>query len=140
MPKDCAVEFEFRHIIGQDPGALFTEVNSYIRETLEPEMQAIDPTTGFSVAELSSIPGLDTDPGSDVVTFAKTLAARNEHGKVAFGTEAGLFQQRAGIPTVVCGPGSVDQAHKPNEFVSLDQITKCEGFMDRLMDHVCREG
>ena len=137
VPKDCAVEFEFRHIVGQDPAALYAEIETYIRETLEPEMQAIDPSTGFSISELSSIPGLDTDPGEDVVTFVKTLAERNEHGKVAFGTEAGLFQQRAGIPTVVCGPGSVDQAHKPNEFVSLEQIAKCEVFMDRLMNHVC---
>jgi acetylornithine deacetylase len=139
VPKDCAVEFEFRHIIGQDPKELFAEVETYVRETLEPEMQAVDPTTGFTISELSSIPGLDTDPGSEVVTFVKTLAGRNEHGKVAFGTEAGLFQQRVGIPTVICGPGSVDQAHKPDEFVSLDQIAKCEGFMDRLMNHVCRE-
>ena len=76
-------------------------------------------------------------PGEEVVTFAKSLAGRNDHGKVAFGTEAGLFHQRGGIPTVVCGPGSVDQAHKPDEFVSLEQIEKCERFMEKLMDHVC---
>jgi len=77
------------------------------------------------------------DPGDEVVTFAKSLAGRNDHGKVAFGTEAGLFQQNAGIPTVVCGPGSIDDAHKPNEFVTLDQVRKCEQFMTKLMDHVC---
>ena len=83
------------------------------------------------------MPGLDTDPGEDVVNFVKSLAGQNDHAKVAFGTEAGLFQQRAGIPTVVCGPGSVAQAHKPNEFIELEQVAKCEAFMDRLMEQVC---
>lgn len=137
VPKDCQFDFEFRHLPSHDAAALFVEVETYIRETLEPEMQAIDPSTGFSIEELSSIPGLDMDPGAEVVTFAKTLAERNDHGKVAFGTEAGLFQQRAGIPTVVCGPGSIDQAHKPNEFVTIDQVRKCEAFLDRLLAHVC---
>ncbi len=137
VPKDCQFDFEFRHLPGHDAAALYAEVETYIRETLEPEMQAIDPSTGFSIEELSSIPGLDMDPGAEVVTFAKTLAERNDHGKVAFGTEAGLFQKRAGIPTVVCGPGGIDQAHKPNEFVTIDQVRKCETFMDRLLTHVC---
>jgi acetylornithine deacetylase len=59
--------------------------------------------------------------------------------KVGFGTEAGYFQ-KAGIPTVVCGPGSVDQAHKPDEFITLEQVARCEAFLRRLMDHVCVEG
>lgn len=139
VPKDCVFEFEFRNLPEHDPAALLSEVERHIRETLEPEMKAIDPTAGFSIEEISSIPGLDTDPGDEVVTFAKALAERNDHGKVAFGTEAGLFQQRAGIPTVVCGPGSIDQAHKPNEFIALEQVEKCEQFMDRLMAHVCTE-
>lgn len=137
VPKDCSFSFEFRYLpeLGYEP--YFTEIDTYIRETLEPQMKAIDPSTGFAIEEISSIPGLSMDPGDEVVTFAKSLAGRNDHGKVAFGTEAGLFQQNAGIPTVVCGPGSVDQAHKPNEFVTLDQVQKCEEFMDKLMDHVC---
>ncbi len=140
VPKDCVFEFEFRHLAEDDPDALFAEIESHIREELEPEMQAVDPTTGFSIEELSEIPGLEIDPGEEVVTLAKSFAGRNDHAKVAFGTEAGLFQQRAEIPTVVCGPGSVEQAHKPNEFITLEQIAKCESFMSRLADHVCGKG
>ena len=70
-----------------------------------------------------------------MVTFVKTLAGRNEHGKVAFGTEAGLFDEH-GIPAVICGPGSIEQAHKPDEFVSLDQVALCVRFMDRLLERV----
>ena len=137
VPKDCLFDFEFRYLPAHGYENYFSEIDTYIRETLEPQMQAIDPGTGFAIEELSSIPGLNMDAGDEVVTFAKSLAGRNDHGKVAFGTEAGLFQQDAGIPTVVCGPGSVDQAHKPNEFVSIDQVQKCEAFMTKLMDHVC---
>ena len=137
VPKDCTFDFEFRYLPELGHEAYFAEFDTYLRKTLEPQMHAVDPATGFAIEELSSIPGLSMDPGEEVVTFAKSLAGRNDHGKVAFGTEAGLFQQRGGIPTVVCGPGSVDQAHKPDEFVSLEQIEKCERFMEKLMDHVC---
>ena len=71
------------------------------------------------------------------MTFVKTLAGRNDHAKVAFGTEAGLFHTRTNIPTVVCGPGDIAQAHKPNEFITFEQIAKGEDFMARLMDEVC---
>ena len=138
VPKDCWFEFEFRCIAGHDGKTLFAEVERYARETLEPEMKAIDPASGIGFEEKSAIEGLDIDPGEEVVTLAKSLAGRNDHAKVAFGTEAGLFQQDAGIPTVVCGPGGIDQAHRPNEFISLEQVGKCEAFFDKLMDHVCR--
>jgi acetylornithine deacetylase len=78
---------------------------------------------------------MDTPPESPVAALAKALAGSNDTGKVAFGTEGGLFQQ-SGIPTVVCGPGSIAQAHKPNEFVSLDQLSRCERFMERLLGHL----
>jgi acetylornithine deacetylase len=136
VPKDCTFEFEFRHLPEQEPAEFFAEVEAYVRDTLEPRMHAIDPGTGFSFSEMSSIPALNADPGEEVVVLAKSLAERNDHGKVAFGTEAGLFQGGAGIPTVVCGPGSVDQAHRPNEFVSIEQVAKCERFMERLLEHV----
>ena len=74
-----------------------------------------------------------------MVAFVKRLAGQNKHGKVGFGTEAGLFQQRAGIPTVVCGPGDIAQAHKPNEFITLEQVRRGEAFMARLADYVCAE-
>ncbi len=136
VPRDCRFDFEFRHLPDQDPAGLFDEFVAYVRETLEPQMHAIDASTGFRFEELSSIVGLNIDPAEEVVTFAKTLAQRNEHTGVAFGTEAGLFHVTGGIPTVVCGPGHVAQAHIPDEFIDLEQVAQCEGFMRRLMDHV----
>ena len=137
VPKDCSFDFEFRHLPEQDPDALFDEVRRFADETLGPEMRATDPDAGFSWEEISSIPALAIEPDAEVVTLVKQLAERNDHGKVAFGTEAGLFQTRGGIPTVVCGPGHIDQAHKPDEFISLEQLRKGEVFMERLLDRVC---
>jgi acetylornithine deacetylase len=85
---------------------------------------------------LSTIPALDTRPEAEVVGLAQELAGTSEIGKVSYGTEGSQFQH-ASIPTVVCGPGSIAQAHKPNEWVALEQIAKCETFLRGLMDRVC---
>jgi acetylornithine deacetylase len=139
VPRECRFDFEIRHLPGQDPTSLFTEIRRYARETLEPDMRRIDPSTGIILEEVNEIPGLDTRADEDVVAFVKRLAGRNDHAKVSFGTEAGLFQQRAGIPTVICGPGSIEQAHKPDEYIALEQLDKGEAFMTRLMERVCRK-
>ena len=137
VPGYCQVDFEFRHLPSHDADALEGEIMTFIREVLEPEMQAKAPETGIEVEVLSGIPALDTDPGSEVVTFAKQLAGRNDHAAVAFGTEGGLFQSRAGVPCVIIGPGSINEAHKPNEYISLEQVALGEAFMARLADKVC---
>jgi acetylornithine deacetylase len=136
VPKDCHFDFEFRHIAEDDPQALFDEVKSFAEEKLLPEMRKNFAGAGFSWRELSRIPGLATRDDAEIVELAKALSGGNSTGKVAFATEAGLFQE-IDIPTIICGPGSIDQAHKPDEFVSLDQIAQCEAFMHRLMDRVC---
>jgi acetylornithine deacetylase len=137
VPKDCRFECEFRHIGAQDSDALEAEIRAYASDVLEPAMQAIQPGTGIDIELINDMPGLEMNVDDEVVTFVKALAGRNDHAKVAFGTEAGLFKERAGIPAVVCGPGSIDQAHKPNEFITLEQIQAGETFMERLMDRVC---
>ena len=137
VPKDCVFEYEFRYVDLQDPQALEDKIRAFAREELEPRMHAISSDTGITIDLVNDMPGLEMDLDAGVVTFVKALAGRNDHAKVAFGTEAGLFHQRANIPTVVCGPGSIDQAHKPNEFIEMDQIDACEVFLDRLMDRVC---
>ncbi len=136
VPKDCRFEFEFRYLSDDDPDALEKEIRDYVKDTLEPQMHAVDKATGFDIECYNDMPGLEMDPGEDVVAFVKALAGRNDHAKVAFGTEGGLFNTTAGIPTVVCGPGDIAQAHKPNEFITLDQIAKGEAFMQRLLDEV----
>ncbi len=103
---------------------------------LTPEMHAVAADTGFHFDAIGGFSGLDIADDAEITTFAKSLSGANDTGKVSFGTEAGLFQH-SGIPTVICGPGSIEQAHRPNEFVALEQIALCERFMRRLMDRVC---
>ncbi|MBC8338995.1 MAG: acetylornithine deacetylase [Alphaproteobacteria bacterium] len=137
VPKTCRMEFEFRYLAIDDPDALEAEIRGYAKDTLEPLMHAVSPDTGIDIECYNDMPGLELNADEEVVTFVKALAGRNDHAKVAFGTEAGLFHTRVNIPTVVCGPGDIAHAHKPNEFITLDQIAKAEAFMDRLVNEVC---
>jgi len=137
VPKDCTFDFEFRYIGDDDPDVIETEIRDFASNVLEPEMHKINKDTGIDIECTNDMPSLDLGADEEVVTFVKALAGRNDHAKVAFGTEAGLFQKRAGIPAVVCGPGDIAQAHKPNEFIEISQIEECELFMERLMDRVC---
>ena len=136
VPDLCSFQFEFRAIAADDVDALAAEVMAYARERLEPEMRAVAPEAGIAFEVMSGFPGLDTPPDGRVVALAKSLAGRGDHGKVAFGTEAGLFAQ-AGIPTVVIGPGSIEQAHKADEFIAVSELEACGAFLDRLIAH-CR--
>ena len=137
VPKECMIRFEFRNLAEHDPDSIIEEIKAYARTGLEPRMQAVQPDTGIDFVEVTDAPGLNIAADEEVVTFVKSLAGRNDHIKVAFATEAGIFRERVGIPTVICGPGSIEQAHKPNEFVSLDQLSQCEQFMSNLADRLC---
>jgi len=132
VPDACISEFEFRPLAADDLESLVDEVMAHARERLEPEMRAVDPTARIVFEEISEFPGLETPASREVVGLAKRLAGRNEHGKVAYGTEAGLFAL-AGIPTVVIGPGSIDQAHKADEYIAVSQLEACSAFLDRLI-------
>jgi acetylornithine deacetylase len=131
VPDACWFEFEFRTIAADDAGALVDEVRAYAR-TLEPAMQRIAPQAGIAFEEKSGFPGLETPAGAALVGLTQELAGANDLAKVAYGTEAGLFAA-AGIPSVVIGPGSIDQAHKADEFVAESELAKCGAFLDRLL-------
>ncbi len=137
VPKDCFFQFEFRYIEEDNPDEIENGIKKYIDEVLIPKMHKISADTGITINCANDMPSLNLKPEEEVVTFVKALAGKNNHSKVAFGTEAGLFQKRANIPTVVCGPGDIAQAHKPNEYIEIKQIEECEIFLSRLMDKVC---
>ncbi len=137
VPDEAEIVFEIRTIGADDPAALVEQVMAYARDELEPKMRAVDPDSGIDFDVFGAVVGLDTPPGDPVVTLAKSLAGRNDHSKVAFGTEGGLFQTIAGVPTVVIGPGSIDQAHKADEWIALSELEKCAGFVERLVE-TCR--
>ena len=137
VPRECEFHFEFRYLPGANPDALEAEIRDYAKNVLESEMKQNDPEVGIRIDNKSSIPGLDTQDAEAIASLAQSLTRVPKNKKVAYATEAGLFQ-RAGIPSIICGPGSIEQAHKPNEFIALEQIALCEAFMDRLIVEMSR--
>jgi acetylornithine deacetylase len=130
VPRDAEFRYEFRDLPTADAGRMQDEIVAYAR-SLEPAMRRVAPDAGFSFETICEVPSF-LGSGSDAVTrLTQRLAGEDGTTLVAFGTEAGLFK-RAGIPTVVCGPGHIVQAHQPDEYVSLEQLARCEHFMREL--------
>jgi acetylornithine deacetylase len=136
VPRECIFQFEFRYLPGADPDALEREIKDYAERVILPEMQRTDPGTGISFETRAEIPGLDTGVADEVTRLAQALSRDNSASKVDYATEGGLFQ-RAGIPAIICGPGSIAQAHRPDEYVTLEQVALCESFMQRLLGQMC---
>jgi len=134
VPRDCEFKFEFRHMPFDDPEALYREITDYAARFL-PEMHAVAADTGIVFEELSNLPGFDTGADSDIAALGRCCNHGTQFNKVSFGAEASLFHD-AGIPSILCGPGHIAQAHQPNEWVTLEQVAQCEAFLRRLIDQV----
>ena len=132
VPRDCEFQFEARTMPGASSDRLYQEIQDFAA-TLLPEMQRVEPNAAIQFEMLASAPGMSMSETDAIVTLAASLSRNKPNGAVSYGTEGGLFQQ-AGIPTVICGPGNIEQAHRPNEFATLEQIAQCEAFMLRLID------
>jgi acetylornithine deacetylase len=132
VPKDCVFQFDMRTLPQASPEALYQEIRGYA-ETLAREMKAIDENSGIELQWMSQTVGLAASETDAIVQWAMQLAKNPTVGKVSYGTEAGLFQ-KMGVPTVICGPGDIAEAHRPNEFVALEQLAQCEMFMDRILE------
>ena len=132
VPNLCEIDFEIRNVAEDDPQEIIREFRkraSGIVEKYKGQAEEAD----ITIETLFSYPGLNTPTNADVVTFVKSLIGANATCKVAFGTEGGLFFEKLDIPTVICGPGSMAQGHKPDEFVSVEQLGLCEAMLDRLL-------
>jgi acetylornithine deacetylase len=130
VPEDCTFNYEFRNLPGTEAEAMQARVREEAAR-LEQPMQAVDAATGIRFETICAVPSFLAHEDEPAVRFAQHLVGEQRTSLVAFGTEAGLFH-RAGISTVVCGPGFIDQAHQPDEFVSLEQLARCEAFLQRL--------
>lgn len=135
VPAECRFDFEVRALPGFDAQQVATRLDRYAQAELVPRMQAVQPGTGIRFEPLGSYPGLATDAASEAAELVALISGSRDFGTVAFGTEGGLFHE-AGIPTVVCGPGSMDQGHKPDEFVTLAQLEACDAMLLRLAEHL----
>jgi acetylornithine deacetylase len=132
IPNRCEVDWEYRPVNRDDAAFVKERVRRFADEVLLPRMRAVHPEAAIETETIGEVGGLEPMRDSEAVRVVTEVTGGNETGVVSFGTEAGLFQ-RAGIPAVVCGPGSIDQAHKPDEFVSLDQLDQCLGMIERLL-------
>ena len=130
VPRDAEFRYEFRDLPTADVEAMQAEVIGYAR-SLEPAMKQVAPETGIEFETICEIPSFLGSASDPVTRMAQRLAGAQGTTLVAFGTEAGIFK-KSGIPTVVCGPGSIVQAHQPDEFVSLEQLARCQAFLRGL--------
>ncbi|GAA4014168.1 acetylornithine deacetylase [Actimicrobium antarcticum] len=138
VPKDCEFNFEARTMPGASADRFYQEIQDFAA-TLLPEMLRVEPNAAIRFEMLASAPGMSAQESDAIVRLAAGLSRNKPNGAVSYGTEAGLFHE-AGIPSVICGPGDIEQAHRPNEFVSLEQLAHCEDFMHRLIDTEAGKG
>jgi acetylornithine deacetylase len=130
VPKDCEFQFDMRTLPNASAEQLFGEIKAYAEE-LQKEMKAIDPVTGIDLDWASNTVGLNASEQDAIVQLAMKLVRAETTGKVSYGTEAGLFA-KIGIASVVMGPGDIAEAHRPNEYVELEQLARCESFLGRF--------
>ena len=135
VPNRAVIDFEIRSLAGEDTDALIAELTAAAAAIVAPLSGAF-PEAAIVVERLWDYPGLGTPSDAGVVNFVKSLTGANGTIKVAFGTEGGLFDARLGIPTVICGPGSMAQGHKPDEFVSMEQMARCQAMLAALVDRL----
>lgn len=128
IPEHCEMQFEIRNVAGDDPQALVARLRQQA-ESLVKQRGA----GGISLTVTNEYPGLETR--ADNAFAQKTLAAAGtDYCKIGFGTEGGLFKDKLNLPVVVCGPGSIDRAHKPDEYVTRAELAACDQFIDRIID------
>ena len=137
LARECAFQWEFRGLPGARTASALAKVAAYVDAVALPRLRRFvsDPTIA-TILEVD-VPPLAAEPGSTAEALALMLVGSNRAVAVSYATESGHFQA-AGIPTVVCGPGSIDQAHKPDEFVAETQLAACLAFLDRLAAELSR--
>ncbi len=137
VPDLCAFSYDFRHLPGHDAGGIQAEVQRYVDEELLPRMQREYEGARVEIECGAAVPTLNASEQAAITALVRALTKDRGVRKVAYGTEAGQFAQ-AGIPAVLCGPGSIEQAHKANEYVELEQLEQCDRFLNRVAESLCQ--
>ncbi|ADU71609.1 acetylornithine deacetylase (ArgE) (plasmid) [Pantoea sp. At-9b] len=131
VPQDCQFDFEIRYLPQDDVQGVIAEVEQFAQQQLLPQMQAVATESAIRFHTISQYPGLLTDPQSQFAQWLAQWSGSDAFSTVAFGTEGGLFDE-AGIATLICGPGSMDQGHKPDEFIAVAQLERCMAMLANL--------
>ncbi len=136
VPDHCTLDFEIRNIVADDPAQIVAELRSDAAGIVAP-YRTSHPHVAIDLAQTNAYPGLETDADAAIVAFLRDVTGRNDPAiKVAFGTEGGLFHDRLGIATAVCGPGHMAQGHKPDEFIDGAQLEACDAMLARVLDRL----
>jgi acetylornithine deacetylase len=135
IPERCEFVMEWRTIPTDDFFAEVERLRAHVAAAIEPAMQTVDPACGFTLEVMNWIPGLRLPGEHALADIVKQLTGSNSTGYVSYGTEGGLYEQ-AGIPTIVCGPGAIAQAHQPDEWIAQSQLDACDAFIRRLADRL----
>jgi acetylornithine deacetylase len=135
IPEHATFTMEWRFLPGTDIDAEYARLRRHCETAIEPELKHVDARCGFTWSEYSRMPGMGLAPDHALATLVKQLAGSNDAGAVSYGTEGGLFEA-AGIPTLVCGPGHIQQAHQPDEFIAESELAACEKFLRALKDRL----
>jgi acetylornithine deacetylase len=138
LARECVVTWGYRTTPGEDQPALERRARAWLDDVLLPRMRARHPAARIETTRRASIPGLMPGENEEATRLALGWSGGNRTYAVPYGTEAGIFRA-AGIPTVICGPGDISQAHQPNEFLAKSQLGACEAFMERLIDWARRQ-
>ena len=136
VPNYCTLDFEIRNLPDDNPLQIIDLLEEAASKITAPVI-AQHPSVKIDIEITNEYPALNTLAESDIVTFIKQLTGANTVGKIAFGTEGGLFKRDLGVETIVFGPGSIEQAHKPDEYISIDQLERCDGFLSDLIEALC---
>ncbi len=139
LPSHCEFLWEYRGLPHEDPDSIITAMQDYIAKEVLPDLKEFAPEASVETTPIARVPPLVPDPGARAERWVRELRGVREggSGEVSFATEAGSFQ-RAGISSVVCGPGSIDQAHQPNEFIDPAELERCEAMIDDVCAYLCR--
>lgn len=135
VPSQCDLEFEIRNLPNDDASLIVAGMRADAA-AIASSVQRAEMDVGIDFKVTNEYPPLDTPADSEVVALVAALTGQHERIKVGFGSEGGLFSARLGVPTVVCGPGSIDQAHKPDEYIERDQLHRCDAMMDALLERL----
>ncbi|HJM05561.1 MAG TPA: M20/M25/M40 family metallo-hydrolase, partial [SAR324 cluster bacterium] len=132
ISRHCEFCWDIRSIPEDDPQQIVLDFEEYCQKEVIPQMQKIAPETGIQTRCFADAPALGHEPENEAVLLAKELTTETTTRKVPYAAEAGQFQQ-AGFPTVICGPGSIDQAHQPNEYIERSQLERGDNFLRSLI-------
>ena len=139
LARECEVLWGYRELPDRPLTALGDRALAWLKQELLPKMKARHPAASIDTVVRSATVGFSPVGNEDAKALAANWSGSNTVGSVVYGTEAGIFRQTLGVPTVVCGPGDIAQAHQPNEFILASQITACEGFMRRMTEWCTRD-